>query len=97
LGKRSLLNADDAENIALKLGAEITEGRKHTRVLVRLNGQFVGQYSVRRGSGELGHDFIPRQIQATIREAIDLSRCPLSREGFIAKLVERASIQAAAV
>lgn len=85
---RSLLTDREADRIASKLGAEVTEGRKHQRAVVRLNGQFVGQFGIRRGSG-LGHDYIPSQICATTREALDLARCPRSRDEFVALLVKR--------
>jgi hypothetical protein len=87
LSGRSVLTDREAVAIATKLDAEVSQGRKHQRAVVRLNGQFVGQFGIRRGGG--GHDYIPKQIQATTRQAIDLARCPLSKEAFTAMLIER--------
>jgi hypothetical protein len=91
LGKRSLLTDREAWAIAQKLDAAIATGRKHERATVRLNGQFVGQFGIRRGTG-LGHDYVPKQIQATTRQALDLARCPLSKEGFIELLVAQGKL-----
>lgn len=85
---RSLLTDREADAIAKKLDADVAEGRKHARATVRLNGQFVGQYGIRRGKS-LGHDYIPRQIHATMREALDLARCPLKKDEFIAILIRK--------
>jgi hypothetical protein len=77
--------------IAAKLDAELTEGRKHTRAVVRLKGNYVGSYGIRRGTG-LGHDYVPGQIQATTRQALDLARCPLSKADFIELLVAQGKL-----
>lgn len=92
LAKRSLLATREAEQIAAKLAAEIRPGRKHPRAIVRLNGQFVGQFGIRRGTN-VGHDFIPHQIFATARQALDLARCPLSKDEFAAILVAQGRLQ----
>lgn len=62
--------------IARKLGAEIREGRKHTKVVIRVNGSYIGQYGIRRHS-TAGHDYIPRQIHVTTKEALGIARCTL--------------------
>ena len=54
--------------IANKLEAEISEGRKHTNVVVRFCGTYIGRFGIRRGSSA-GHDYIPRQIHITMKEA----------------------------
>lgn len=89
----SVLTAREALAIAKKLDAELSEGRKHLRVTVRLNDQLVGSYGIRRG-GNLPHDFVPRQTHATTRQAIDLARCPLTKEAFAAILVQQGIIHA---
>ena len=82
----------EAEQIAAKLDAEVEQGRKHTRAVVRLNGQFVGSFGIRRGTN-LGHDYVSKQIYATTRQAIDLARCPLSKMDFAALLVQQGIIR----
>jgi hypothetical protein len=92
LSSRSIFTDREAVAIADKLDATIDEGRKHTRATVTLNGQYVGSYGIRRGTS-LNHDYIPRQIHATTRQAIDLARCPLTKEGFVALLEQNGFIR----
>ena len=62
LARRSpLFTADSALAIANKLEAEISEGRKHTNAVVRIDGTYIGRFGIRRDSNT-GHDYIPRQI-----------------------------------
>lgn len=78
------MTARDALKIARKLGAEITEGRNHTRVLVVIDDAVVGSYGVSRSSRERNHDYIARQIGGiSAMQARDLSRCPLSKEDYV--------------
>ena len=49
----------DARAIAQKLGAEIVPGRKHDLAIFRYEGQWIGQFGIRRASKEVGHDYIP--------------------------------------
>lgn len=76
------LTSRDAWEIQKKLDGEIKEGRKHPQVIVRWEGKVVGRYGVRRGSGETGHDYIPEQLSISFRQALDLVRCPLTKEGY---------------
>ena len=82
-----MLTADDGYKIATKVGATPKDKRNHERVTVVIRGQVIGSYGIRRGSRELGHDFIAGQIGLTQREARDLSLCPLTLEEYI-KLLE---------
>jgi hypothetical protein len=77
----SKLSADHAEKIARKLGAELKEGR-HQRAYIRWQGTLVAHFGIRRSSREVGHDYIPREIFVTMRQALDLARCPLSAEDY---------------
>lgn len=79
--KHSLLTERDADKIAKKLGAEIKSGRKHPQAIVRVDGMYVGRFGIRRGSGT-GHDYIPEQIHTSMRKAIGLARCYVSREEY---------------
>ena len=56
-----MLTADLALIIANKLQAEISEGSKHTNVVVRIDGTYIGRFGIRRNRN-VGHDYIPRQI-----------------------------------
>jgi hypothetical protein len=82
----SKLTARHAELIADKLGAERSPGRLDERVLIKFNGVLIAQYGIRRGSRELPHDYIPKQIFASMRQALDLARCPMSRDDYFENL-----------
>jgi hypothetical protein len=77
----------EAEQIAAKLDASVEQGRNHARAVVRWNGKFIAQFGIRRGKN-VGHDYIPKQIFITMRQARDLARCPLSRQGYFEILAE---------
>jgi hypothetical protein len=81
LSKRSLLTAREAVAIANKLNAEIKEGRKHARAIIRWNEKYIASFGIRRGT-DVGHDYIPKQIFISARQALDLARCPLSKQGY---------------
>jgi hypothetical protein len=78
----SKLKANHAERIAIKLGAKSEEGRRHGHVYITYKGKDVATYGIRRSSHEVGHDYIPRQIFITMRQAMDLARCPMSADQY---------------
>lgn len=80
-----MLTADHGEQIARKLQADRVESR-HVRIYVKWNGKIVASYGIRRGSREHGHDFIAKQLFIRTREALDLARCPMSRDEYFRKL-----------
>ena len=86
-----MLTADSALVIANKLEAEISEGRKHTNVVVRVCGTYIGRFGIRRGSSA-GHDYIPRQIHVTMKEALGLARCSLYRADYEKILKDRGKL-----
>ena len=81
LSGRSLLKGDSALTIANKLEAEISEGRKHTKALVRIRGTYIGMFGIRRDKN-VGHDYIPRQIHVTTKQALALARCSLYKADY---------------
>lgn len=88
-----MLTADDGYKIATKVGATPKDRRNHKRVTIVLHGQVIGSYGIRRGSHELGHDFIAGQIGLTQREARDLSLCPLTLQEYIKLLESRGRLK----
>lgn len=76
------LTQKHAEKIAEKLSATVTPGRKHARVRIEREGQYLGSYGIRRGSKDENHDYIPGQIGVSMRQALDLANCPMSREEY---------------
>lgn len=92
---RSLFTAASALTIANKLEAEISEGRKHTNVVVRIDGTYIGRFGIRRDTSA-GHDYIPRQIHVTTREALGLARCNLYKADYKRILRDRGKLPPAA-
>lgn len=87
------LSQREASRIADKLGATRKEKRNHQVIYVRSpNGVLVGRYGIQRGSKELPHDYIPGQIQISMREAIQLAQCPMSAEQYFELMAERGKI-----
>ena len=86
-----MLTADSALMIANKLQAEISEGSKHTNVVVRIDGTYIGRFGIRRNRN-VGHDYIPRQICMTMKEALGLARCSLHRADYERILKERGKL-----
>lgn len=88
-----MLTADDGYKIAKKVGAKPEDKREHERVSIVIRGTYIGSYGIRRGSRELPHDYIAKQIGLTTREARDLSLCPLSLEAYIKLLEDRGHLK----
>ncbi len=87
----SLLTKEHARGLATKLGAEIRTKRKaHDLAIVYEDGIRIGQFGIRRGSqSNLGHDHLPNALHLSPRECLELVRCSLTREDWIAKLREK--------
>ena len=87
------LDTDDALAIVRKLGCESRpKGTKHSIAIVKIEGLYIGQFGVRRGSGQQGHDYIPRQIHVSMHEAKQLADCSMSREDYIRLLREKGQL-----
>ena len=70
------------------------KGRPHDLAVIRHKGQVIAQFSIRHGSEKgLGHDFIPRDLHLSPRNARLLGQCPLQREDYIQLLAERGLIR----
>ena len=88
-----VLTQGDAKKIAKKLSAEIVSKRGHDVAIIRTgNGVVLGQYGIRRGSKNSGHDYIPGQIGVTMRQAQDLVNCPMSKEDYFKEMRNRGCI-----
>lgn len=78
-----MLTAGDAETIARKLNADIKKKSRHHKIaIIRIRGKEVGRFGIRRGSGDLGHGYIPRQIHVSNAEAQQIADCYLYLEDF---------------
>jgi hypothetical protein len=77
------LTSRDAETIATKLNAEFkSKAKSHDIAIVRINGKEVGRFGIRRGSGEPGHDHIPRQMHMSMKHAIQMAQCKIYRAEY---------------
>ena len=86
-----MLTQRHAQEIADKLSASISPGTRHDLVVVRCEDKVVGSYGIQRGSKESEHNYIPKQIGVTARQAQDLANCPMSKEEYWALMKKKAS------
>ena len=82
---RKVLDRVAASTIAQKLEGDVAEGRKHTNVVIRIDGTYIGQFDLRRGKNT-SHNYIPAQIQTTMSVALGLARCSLYKPDYVANL-----------
>ena len=89
------LKKRDARNIVSKLGQSIdTSSSGHDRVRVRLRGQLVASFGIRRGSKSLqGH--IPHALGLSASEAQQLARCRMSKGQYLKRLEEQGKLDPA--
>jgi hypothetical protein len=74
----------DAWAIQKKLEAEVDEsGSKHVLVKFRHNGVLIIQFGIRRGSGELGHGYIPKQMKISQKECREFRKCNISVPAYL--------------
>lgn len=82
-----MLTANDGETIARKLNAEFKrKGTKHKIAIVKINGKYVGRFGIQRGSGELNHNYIHRQLCMSMRDAEEMAACRKNLPEYIAIL-----------
>lgn len=74
----------DAWAIQEKLKAEVdNSARKHILVKFWHNGVLVIQFGIRRGSGELGHGYIPKEMKISQKECREFRKCNISVPQYI--------------
>lgn len=84
-----MFSREDGQKIAKKLSATMEAGRRHDLVVIRYQGKRVAQYGLRRGSGELSHSYIPRQLYVSQSQCRALSDCPMSADEYFALLKQK--------
>ena len=83
----------DAWAIQKKLKAQTLDGRKpHTLVQFRHNGVIAIQFGIRRGSGELGHGHIPKEMKISPRQCREFASCNISVEQYVKILQDKGHI-----
>ena len=88
-----MIDKQDAENIATKLGAKRRLGRKHEQILVCYDEKVVARYGIRRGSGNPRHAYVPRELHISAQQAHDLADCPMTAERYFEILAEKGLLQ----
>lgn len=88
MARPKVIDADSAGTIARKLDGDFAEGRKHTNVVIRIDGTYIGRFGLRRGRNT-SHNYIPAQIGTTMQVALGLARCSLYKSDYVASLRER--------
>ena len=88
-----MITKDHAARIAAKLRATIRQGGNHDIAVIEHQGKRIAQFGIRRGSRrDAGHDHVPASIYVSTRPALDLARCPMSYEQWIAVLRDKGLI-----
>jgi len=88
-----IITKEHALSIAKKLKAEICQrgNRPHDIAMVFHEGRCIATLGIRRGSQkDLGHDHIPRDLHLGPHKARLLAQCPLSRDGWIEIMKQKA-------
>ncbi|MDE0103126.1 MAG: hypothetical protein OXN89_12165 [Bryobacterales bacterium] len=83
-----MLTVAEAERIAKKLGAEISNRSKHRIAVVRIEGTYIGRFGIRRGT-KGSHGYIPNQIRIARHQALGLANCSVSKAAYVRILRER--------
>ena len=70
----------------------MSEGKAHTNAEVFEGETLVARFGIRRGSKELGHDYLPSELHITRGECRKLHECTLDREGYIRLMREKGEL-----
>jgi len=91
----TIITKELALRIADKLEAvcESSSHRPHDLYVVYHNDIRIAHFGVRRASRkDTGHDHVPGAIHLSPRKARDLGQCPMSREEWVAEMIEKGVI-----
>ncbi len=84
---------EDAWAIQKKLKAEIDNSSKaHIQIRFWYDGKLVIQYGIRRGSRELGHGHINKDMMLTQSECRTFRQCQMSVDEYVEILKEKGVI-----
>jgi len=83
----------DAWAIQKKLDAEVdNSARRHILVKFWHNGVLAIQFGIRRGSGELGHGHIPKEMKISQKECREFIKCNISVGQYVQILQSKGHI-----
>jgi hypothetical protein len=78
------LMGDDADAIAVKLKAvRIPDSAKHEKVQFYYDGKLIFMFGIRRGSGEVWHGYIPKQMKISPKQCRTFRKCDMSLEELV--------------
>lgn len=84
---------DDAWAIQKKLNADVEVGsRIHTRVRFFHNGKLAIQFGISRGSKELGHGHLPKEMKISQKECREFRQCNITVEQYVKMLQDKGHI-----
>jgi len=78
-----------AQFIAKKLGCSFREGKAHQYADLFEQGKLIASFGIRRSSKEVGHGYIPRDLNITQKQCRDLHACTFSKEEYLEVLREK--------
>jgi hypothetical protein len=84
-----MITQDHAEFIAKKLGCIPREGRAHKYQELFDGERLILKFGIRRGSKELPHGHIPRDLHLKQKECNQLHDCTISKEQYLQILRDR--------
>lgn len=91
----TIVTKELAENIARKLQAvcNAKKNRPHDLYVVYHEGRRIAHFGSHRSSKkDQGHDHVPGEIHVSPNEARLLGQCPMSREEWVKKMIEKGVI-----
>lgn len=90
-----IITKKHGEQICSKLrGTRNRKRPNHEEVTIYYKGKRVARYSIRRGSKELGHGHIPKQIHLSWHQTVLLAQCEISKEDYYNILRDKDTISA---
>jgi len=89
------ITKEHAEKIVKKLRARVVTARAaHDLAQVFYDDVLIVEFGIRRGSSkDLGHPFLPNDLQLTHRQTLDLANCPLSYEKWVELMQSKGLIE----
>jgi hypothetical protein len=78
-----------AEIIARKLGCVFREGKAHKYAELFEGGKLITRFGIRRGSKEIPHYHLPRELHLKQNECTRLYDCALTKDSYLELLRQK--------
>ena len=83
-----MLDKPEVRKLLNKLGAEVTEGTRHTHVAIQIPGADPVEFGLSRGKRvKDGH--VAKVLKVSSRQLQQLARCSLKKEWYLENLVSK--------